>query len=90
MPFVGMENIQLEPFEQFETKDFLSQGHPEWVVTSTQPQTLALWMKPRDKIDFWLILAAFYFQDATVADRVARALTHAVELCGGGSKPEPF
>jgi len=30
----------------------------------------------------------FYEQD--MADRVAKALVHAVELCGGGSKPEPF
>jgi hypothetical protein len=25
-----------------------------------------------------------------LADRVAKALVHAVELCGGGPKPEPF
>jgi hypothetical protein len=30
----------------------------------------------------------FYEQD--LADRVAKALVHAVELCGGGPKPEPF
>jgi hypothetical protein len=30
----------------------------------------------------------FYEQD--LAERVAKALVHAVELCGGGPKPEPF
>src|ERR1035437_3239059 len=30
----------------------------------------------------------FYEQD--LADRVAKAMVHAVELCGGGPKPEPF
>ncbi len=30
------------------------------------------------------------FRDEDTANRVAKALVHAVELCGGGSKPEPF
>jgi hypothetical protein len=32
----------------------------------------------------------FIFADEEMANRVAKALVHAVELCGGGSKPEPF
>lgn len=32
----------------------------------------------------------FVFADADLADRVAKAMLHAVKLCGGGSKPEPF
>ncbi len=32
----------------------------------------------------------WWFKDDDVANRVAKALLHAVELCGGGSKPEPF
>jgi hypothetical protein len=32
----------------------------------------------------------FYLYDETLANRIAKALVHAVELCGGGSKPEPF
>jgi hypothetical protein len=31
-----------------------------------------------------------HFRDEETANRVAKALVHAVELCGGGSKPEPF
>jgi hypothetical protein len=30
------------------------------------------------------------FRDEDSANRVAKAIVHAVELCGGGSKPEPF
>jgi hypothetical protein len=30
------------------------------------------------------------FFDEQLANRVAKALVHAVELCGGGTKPEPF
>jgi hypothetical protein len=32
----------------------------------------------------------FYFHDEDTANRVAKAFVHAVELCGGGSQPEPF
>jgi hypothetical protein len=35
-------------------------------------------------------LADFNFYEANMADRIARALSHAVDLCGGGSQPEPF
>jgi hypothetical protein len=31
-----------------------------------------------------------HFRDEETANRVAKALVHAVELCGGGPKPEPF
>jgi hypothetical protein len=31
-----------------------------------------------------------HFRDEETANRVAKAIIHAVELCGGGSKPEPF
>ena len=31
-----------------------------------------------------------HFRDEETADRVAKAMIHAIELCGGGSQPEPF
>jgi hypothetical protein len=31
-----------------------------------------------------------HFRDKEMANRVAKAMLHAVELCGGGPKPEPF
>ena len=33
---------------------------------------------------------AFIFRDEETANRVAKAMQHAVEVCGGGSQPEPF
>lgn len=33
---------------------------------------------------------ALFFSDDTLADRVAKAISHAAELCGAGAKPEPF
>jgi hypothetical protein len=32
----------------------------------------------------------FTFRDEETANRIAKAMLHAIELCGGGSKPEPF
>ena len=34
--------------------------------------------------------AYFVFRDEETANRLAKAMVHAVELCGGGTKPEPF
>jgi hypothetical protein len=33
---------------------------------------------------------ALHFRDEDSANRVAKAMIHAIELCGGGSQPEPF
>jgi hypothetical protein len=33
---------------------------------------------------------ALHFRDEDAANRVAKAMIHAIELCGGGSQPEPF
>jgi hypothetical protein len=47
--------------------------------------------KPRPKADSdsgeWRAERTF---DEDLANRLAKAMIHAVELCGGGSKPEPF
>jgi hypothetical protein len=34
--------------------------------------------------------AELRFEDQDMANRVGQAMLHAVELCGGGSQPEPF
>jgi hypothetical protein len=40
---------------------------------------------------FWAVmLDTWRFHDVDTANRVAKAVVHAVELCGGGSPPEPF
>lgn len=36
------------------------------------------------------VLKTWLFRDEDTANRVAKALVHAVELCGGGSEHEPF
>ena len=57
---------------------------PYLVIESTTPAITVL--KVRKSHSQYDLLS---FSDAQLADRVAKALTHAVELCGGGNK-DPF
>jgi hypothetical protein len=80
-----VQEIVVKPFEQYETEWKARNGEPNVIVTSTSPPTMVLVVRsPRGEEYF------FPFTDANLADRVAKAMLHAVELCGGGSKPEPF
>jgi hypothetical protein len=45
---------------------------------------------PYNKDDMTGKKNTFMFRDEETANRVAKAMQHAVELCGGGNKPEPF
>jgi hypothetical protein len=60
-------------------------GHPTW-NSRVEPPVFVLRVHRTDikgNNDF-------YFFDEQMANRVAKALVHAVELCGGGGKTEPF
>ncbi len=88
-----VQEIVVKPLEQYETEFYAKNGHPNAIVTSTSPHMTALEVRlPRGEENFFLFseVNTFLFADANLADRVAKAFTHAVELCGGGSKPEPF
>ena len=80
-----VQDVVVMPLEQDITQANAAVGHPEWVVTSVSPPVTVVKVRRLhggggDELDF---------ADASVADRVAKAITHAVELCGGGSK-DPF
>ena len=78
-----VQDIIVRPFEQHESEYFSNTG-VNIVVTSTTPSVTVLTVRrPRGEINF------FDFTDAALADRVAKAMVHAVELCGGGDK-DPF
>jgi TonB family protein len=78
-----VQDIVVRPFEQHETEYFVNTG-ANIIVTSTSPPVTVLTVRrPRGAFNF------FDLTDAALADRLAKALTHAVELCGGGNK-EPF
>jgi len=57
-------------------------GHPEWTARMDPPVYI---LEVRRKIG----PNYFVLYDESLANRIAKALVHAVELCGGGSK-DPF
>jgi hypothetical protein len=80
-----VQDIVVKPYAQYQAELNAIHG-PKLVVPSTNPSMMALVVRTPNgfvKENFFL------FTDTDLAGRVAKALTHAVELCGGGNK-EPF
>ncbi len=77
-------NIEVMPLSQDFKGLSTKQGHPSW-DNRIDPPVFGLYAEG-EKIGRHY----FEFSDEQMADRVAKALQHAVELCGGGTKPEPF
>jgi hypothetical protein len=73
--------IVVRPYELWQTEWYATNGFPTTTATSTNPSSLQLSVShPKGE------KSLFYFTDADIADRVAKAMLHAVELCGGGNK----
>jgi hypothetical protein len=75
-----VQDIVVTPDEPYETKWQVKSGYPNVIVTSTSPPITALVARHAHGEESF-----FLFTDADLADRVAKAMVHAVELCGGGS-----
>jgi hypothetical protein len=81
-----VQEIVVKPEEQLETEWNAQKGSPDNIITSTSPPVTALIARGSSGTDY-----VFHFYDSNLADRIAKAMLHAVELCGGGQKsPEPF
>ncbi|MGB9406752.1 MAG: hypothetical protein WCA89_04400 [Terracidiphilus sp.] len=79
-----VQDIVVKPYAQYQSEVNASSGVPNLICTSINPPLTALLVRrPHGVVNL------FPFTDADLADRAAKALTHAVELCGGGNK-EPF
>jgi hypothetical protein len=79
-----VQEIVVRPYEQYRNEGFAKRGTPNIIITSTNPPMMVVEVRqPHGEEKF------FQFTDASLADRVARAMVHATELCGGGNK-EPF
>jgi hypothetical protein len=78
-----IQSVITEPREQLLKKVNTANGHPTWDARIDPPVTMLVAQKAEDTE--WY----FYFIDGAMAERVANAMNHAVELCGGGKK-EPF
>ncbi|MGA3134766.1 MAG: hypothetical protein ABSC88_02115 [Terracidiphilus sp.] len=74
-----VQEIVVKPYEQAETEWSAKNGHPNIITVSTSPSVTALIVRSSHGEE-----DVFRFTDATLADRVAKALNHAAELCGGG------
>jgi hypothetical protein len=75
-----VQEIMVKPLEQLEN-ELNAQNGNNLVNTSNSPPVMKLVVRrPHGEQN------TFIFTDADLADRVARAMQHAVELCGGGNK----
>lgn len=75
--------ITVQQMDQILQRQVAKVGHPE-VSIRTDPSVFLVAVKVGSDKAFW-----FHFYEDTLADRVSRAMNHAVDLCGGGN-PEPF
>jgi hypothetical protein len=79
-----VKNISVLPDEQ-DWQMYLARTGDSTKTVKDVPDITALVFKLNNGQD-----PTIRFYDQELADRVAKALIHAVELCGGGPKPEPF
>lgn len=84
IPLRTVQKIEVMPNEQFRTEVYAKAGNPNMLEQSTSPAVTALLVRLPHNVSNYLP-----FTDADLANRVAKAMVHAVELCGGGDK-EPF
>jgi hypothetical protein len=81
-PIADMQDVIILPVEQVWKENDNRNGITTWSYKSDPPVSF---LRARRKTG----IVDFVFTDAALADRVAKALVHAVELCGGGNK-DPF
>jgi len=85
IPLRDVRQIEVKSWEEAECEMYVRDGTPNIKGVSTDPHTIAVAIRrPHNSADYLI------FPDNGVADRVARALLHAVELCGGGVPQEAF
>jgi hypothetical protein len=75
-----VHEIVLKPFEQDRNELYAKMGSSA-IVLSTIPSITVLVVRRAHGEE-----NTFYFNEVDLADRVAKAMLHAVELCGGGNK----
>jgi hypothetical protein len=86
-PLKLVEHVVVMPLKQSLEEGFKNNmpvNHPSRSY-KVDPPVFALSLELRD-----FAPNDFLFLDEQLANRVAKAMVHAVELCGGGSEPEPF
>jgi hypothetical protein len=79
-----VQNLIVMTGDAAQTKLNAEQGHPTRNVT-VQPPIFVLAVRKAGNQENW-----FYLSDEEMTNRIAKAMVHAVELCGGGEKQELF
>lgn len=80
--FGDVVDVVVMPVEQSWKEKDVKAGFPTRSYKA-DPPTFVVWA--RGKVGF----SGFVFSDEDTANRIAKAMVHAVELCGGGNK-DPF
>src|ERR1035437_2959756 len=102
LAFKDVEKITVEHILDFFNRHVAESGHPEFTATAATPvffvelsaaktlftrhETKTIGNKAPVVNDEPLKEAGLVFRDEETANRVAKAIVHVVELCGGGSK----
>lgn len=81
----SVQEITLSQWDQLIEQGNAKAGHPEVSVKVDPAVFLVRVRSPHERSGEFI----FNFYDEALADRVAKALQHAVDLCGGGNQ-EPF
>jgi hypothetical protein len=84
IPLRDVQMTALSTLEQYSKNSYGRDGN-NILVDRTDPPVFVLQVLRKDGP-----ANDFDFIDKDLANRVAKALMHAMVLCGGGSKPEPF
>jgi hypothetical protein len=82
IPLKDVTEVVVTTMEQTLKESNSKAGHPE-LAFRVDPPVFVLEVRQKIGPSFW------YLYDESLASRIAKALVHAVELCGGGSK-DPF
>jgi hypothetical protein len=74
----NVKEILVLPQDQNQNQVDSRNGHPDWNSRISPLLFVLIAKRPKGLVN------VFLFSDETMANRVAKAITHAVELCGGG------
>jgi hypothetical protein len=78
-----IQDVLVETREQNFKQADVKAGHPTW-SSRVDPPTWVVEARWKGGVN------DIFFHEEDMANRVAKALVHAVELCGGGEQNEPF
>jgi hypothetical protein len=76
-----VQDVVVMTAEQSWKLSYLSAGHPTWDARIDPPMFQVVAQKAGNQGN------GFYFTDEDIANRVAKAMRHAVELCRGNKEP---